>query len=837
MKGAAQSLPQDALPDARLAPALDWFARHGWRPFDFQREAWLAYLDGQSGLIHAATGSGKTLAAWLGPLLEWRLNHAGPPGKLAPPLQVLWVTPMRALAADTLKSLEAAVAGLGVPWTAGIRTGDTTSGERARQKKRLPTALVTTPESLSLLLSHADAREQFAGLKAVIVDEWHELLSSKRGVQLELALAHVRGWGPDLRTWGVSATLANLPDALRTLLGTVNPHTGEIPQGTLIQGERDKTYEIRAIIPPQIERFPWAGHLGLRLLPEVVRVLESSQSALVFTNTRFQTETWFGALLDEKPEWAGEIALHHSALSKSTREFVENGLKEGTMRCVVCTSSLDLGVDFAPVDSVLQIGSPKGAARLLQRAGRSGHQPNAASLVTCVPTHALELIEVAAARDVIASGVLESRPGWRLPLDVLAQHLVTMALGGGFTGDAMRDEVRSTTAFRDLSDEAWTWVLDFVCSGGAALTAYPEYHRVERDEMGRFVVHNPHIARLHRMSVGTIVSDAMLKVKYLKGGDVGFADESFLSRLKPGDRFTLGGKVLEFVRIREMTAWVRRASSVRGVIPRWGGGNLPLSAEMTDAVRARLEQARSGMFEGDEMRAVRPIMDVQARWSRIPARDELLIERTHTREGFHTLVYPFAGRLVHEGLAALCAYRLSRVRPGTFSISVNDYGFELLSADEPPLDAVLGTLFSPENLLDDIIASLNASEMAKRQFREIARVAGLVVERFPGGQKSARQLQATTGLLYDVFEKYDPENLLLEQAKREVLERQLEITRLEDALRHINAGTLTVMFTARPTPFAFPLLVERMRATISSETVDERVRKMQLMLERAADDF
>jgi ATP-dependent helicase Lhr and Lhr-like helicase len=823
-------------PDDMLRPALDWFGVQGWKVFDFQRRAWQAYLAGHSGLIHASTGSGKTLAAWMGPLLAWRAAHQDTRPSLPPPLTVLWITPMRALAADTHKSLEAAAAGLSLPWTIGIRTGDTGSSERARQKKRLPSALVTTPESLSLLLSHADAQAQFGGLKAVIVDEWHELLSSKRGVQVELALARLRRWHPDLRLWGVSATLANLPDAMQTLLGAASLHTGEVPQGVLIEGERDKAYQIRAIIPPQIERFPWAGHMGLRLLPDVVRVIESGRTALVFTNTRHQTETWFGALLDARPDWAGEIALHHSSLSKSTREFVENGLKTGALRCVVCTSSLDLGVDFSPVDNVLQVGSPKGAARLLQRAGRSGHQPGAASVVTCVPAHAFELIEVAAARDVIASGTLEARPGWRDPLDVLAQHLVTMALGGGFFADEMFDEARTTMAFRGLGDDAWSWVLDFVCTGGAALAAYPEYRRVEQDDAGRYTMTNTHLARLHRMSVGTIVSDAMLKVQYLKGGEVGFAEESFLSRLSPGDRFTLGGKVLEFVRIRDMTAWVRRARSIRGVIPRWTGGNLPLSAEMTAAVRARLDDARQGVFSGDEMQAVRPILEVQARWSRIPAQDELLIERTKTREGFHTLVYPFAGRLVHEGLAALCAYRLSRIQPITFSISVNDYGFELLSDAEPPLDAALGRLFSADNLLDDVIASLNASEMARRQFREIARVAGLVVERFPGGQKSTRQLQATTGLLYDVFEKYDPHNLLLVQAKREVLERQLEMTRLVATLERIQASRLTVMYTRRPTPFAFPLLVERLRATVSSETVDERVQKMLLALEHAADD-
>lgn len=823
-----------------IDPAEQFFAARGWTPFAFQLEAWDAYLNGESGLIHAATGTGKTYAAWMGVLLEWLAEQDRPSDQAAgahvgitPPLQALWITPLRALAADTEGALREAVAGLGLPWTIESRTGDTSASVRNRQRMRLPSALVTTPESLSLLLARPDSETMFRHLRLVVVDEWHELMASKRGVQTELCLARLRAWRPVLRTWGLSATMGNLHTALQTLIGVANPETGEVPMGRLIKGEELKAIRIDTIIPLVIERFPWAGHIGLSLLPDVIRVIEQGQTALVFTNTRSQTEMWYMALLEAQPDWIGEIALHHSSLDRDTREWVEDALREGRVRCVVCTSSLDLGVDFAPVDSVLQVGSPKGVARLLQRTGRSGHRPGAESRVTCVPTFAFELIEVAAARDAILAGHIEARPPIERPLDVLAQHLVTVGLGGGFEAEPMYREVRTALAYRDLSRAEWEWTLDFVTRGGEALRAYPEYSRVQEVD-GRYVVTNRTVAQMHRMSIGTITTDATLKVQYIRGSVVGYVDESFLARLKPGDKFTLGGKVLEFVRIRDMTAWVRRAASRKGIIPRWYGGGFPLTSELTDAVRDKLEEARNGIYASAEMEAVRPILELQAQRSRIPARDELLIERTKTRDGHHLFVYPFEGRLVNEGLAALCAYRMSRLQPITFTLSFNDYGFEMLSSEPAPLEQALQAgLFDPHSLTDDIFDSLNASELAKRQFREIARVAGLVFQRFPGGQKTARQLQASSGLIYEVFLKYDPGNLLLAQANREVLERQLEISRLRHALDKIAAGTVTIQATRRPSPLAFPLLVERLReTTVSSEKLADRVRKMQLALER-----
>ncbi len=799
-----------------------WFRARKWTPFAFQHEVWNAYRAGESGLIHAATGTGKTLAAWMGPLLEWMDGD----GEVDPPLRVLWITPLRALVADTEQSLRAPLIAMDIPWSLSSRTGDTRASIRARQKKRLPTALVTTPESLALLLARDEARDTFRHLRMVVVDEWHELMGSKRGVMTELLLARLRQWSPGVPAWGLSATLGNIGMAMETLLGT--------PHGRLVRGVVPKSVLIDSLIPPAMERFPWAGHLGVNMLPQVIDAIEEGRTTLVFTNTRSQTEIWYQAILDARPDWAGTIALHHGSLERKLRDWVEDGLRDGTLRCVVCTSSLDLGVDFTPVDRVIQIGSPKGVARLLQRAGRSGHRPGVPSRITCAPTHAFELVEVAAARDAYLTGAIESRDPIVRPLDLLSQHLVSMALGGGFEEAAMLREVRSTYAYRGLTDAEWAWTLDFITRGGEALRAYPEYSRAVLHE-GLYRVMDKRIARRHLLSIGTITADAVMDVRYLTGGRLGSVEETFIARLRPGDRFVFAGKTLEFIRVRDMTAWVKRTNKTGGEIPRWDGSRMPLSSELALAVRRRLEQARQGIYEVREMEAVRPVLETQAAISAIPAMDEFLIERVKTAEGHHLFLYPFEGRLVHEGVAALVAWRMARLRPITFSMSFNDYGFELLAPDPAPIEEALAAgLLSPANLADDIPASLNAAEMARRQFREIARVAGLTFNGYPGQNKSVRQLQASSGLLFDVFLIYDRENLLVNQAYREVLERQLEQSRMGRTLDRLASSRIRLIDIDRPSPLSFPLLVDRTRNRVSSEKLADRVRRMTRQLERAA---
>ncbi|MDO9404957.1 MAG: ligase-associated DNA damage response DEXH box helicase [Polaromonas sp.] len=822
----------------RVAPALrGWLDERGWKAFAFQAEVWDAIRRGHGGMLHATTGAGKTYAVWLGLLARFAARPAkakpvpavaagrkpsrAPP---APPLTVLWITPMRALAADSMRALQQPMAALAPGWTLGMRTGDTASSERARQDRRWPTALLTTPESLSLMLSRTHARAELASVQAVVVDEWHEMMGNKRGVQLQLALTRLRQMNPQLMTWGMSATLGNLDQAMDVLQGLAPPREPALPVPQLVQGKTDKTLVIDTLIPHNPGKYSWAGHLGRQMQQAVVDEIASSGPTLVFTNTRSQAEIWYQLLLTARPEWAGEIALHHGSLDKEVREWVEMNLKEGKLRAVVATSSLDLGVDFLPVERVLQVGSAKGVARLLQRAGRSGHAPGRASRVTLVPTNTLELLEAAAARNAAQAGRIEKRVVPDKPLDVLVQHMVTLALGGGFIADALYAEVRQAWSYRDLSQDEFNWALAFCERGGTSLTAYPDYHRIALDDEGVYRVPDAGIARRHRMNIGTIVGDASLQVSYLRGARIGTIEESFIARLRKGDCFVFAGRLLEFVRVQDMTAYVKKAEKNKGAIPSWNGGKMPLSTEMADAVLDLMQRASDGDFDEPELRAAQPMLQTQVLLSALPMPGMLLVETFKSREGHHLFVYPFAGRHVHMGLANLLAWRLARDAPNTFSISVNDYGFELLSARAFDLAQVTGkTVFSTDHLLEDMLASLNSSELARRRFREIARVAGLIFTGYPGSSKSTKQLQASSSLFFEVFRKYDSGNLLLSQADREVLNQELELARLAGSLERVDAWTLTWKELAHPSPMCLPLMVERFREKLSTEQLSARL--------------
>ncbi|QHE78484.1 ligase-associated DNA damage response DEXH box helicase [Hydrogenophaga sp. PBL-H3] len=822
----ALTLPHEPSTAPPASAAL-WMASRHWSPFEFQRDVWSAIGAGHSGLLHATTGSGKTYAVWLG-LIE-RLRQTLPADRPAP-MSVLWITPMRALAADSAAALRAPLADLAPGWTLGLRTGDTPSAERARQDRRWPTVLVTTPESLSLLLARTHAPAELAGVCAVVVDEWHELIGSKRGVQVQLALARLRRWQPGLLVWGMSATLGNLDEALKVLCG---------PNGArLVRGRVDKALTIDTLIPSDPGRYSWAGHLGARMQEPVVRELDTASTALVFTNTRSQAEIWYQMLLALRPEWAGQVALHHGSLDKGVREWVEQSLKSGQLKAVVATSSLDLGVDFLPVERVLQIGSAKGVARLLQRAGRSGHAPGRPSRVTLVPTNTLELVEAAAVREAALARRVESRRSPEQPLDVLVQHLVTVALGGGFTPDELFDEVRSAFAYRDLTRESFDWALAFCERGGESLSAYPDYHRIQPDEAGVYrVPDTPQgraTARRHRLGVGTIVSDASLQVKYMNGGRIGSIEEGFIARLRKGDCFVFAGRLLEFIRVHEMTAWVKRAEKSKGAVPSWQGGKMPLSTELAEAVLAQMALAADGRFESPEMQAARPMLDTQARVSRLPRAGELLLEHMRSREGHHLYLYPFAGRNVHLGLASLLAWRLAREQPNTFSLSVNDHGLELLSREPVDLSRLTDrSVFNLDDLLEHVMASLNAGELAQRRFREIARVAGLVFNGYPGAPRSLKQLQASSGLFFEVFRQYDPGNLLLGQAEREVLSQELDIERLRTCLQSMAAHKLHSVALERPSPMSLPLMVERLRERLSTEQLSARLDKLLRDMDKA----
>jgi ATP-dependent Lhr-like helicase len=802
-----------------LQRGIQWFQSQGWEPFPFQLEAWESHLSGGSGLVNAPTGSGKTFALFMPILLEGLEEDN-------PGLQALWITPIRALAKDIQTAGQRAAQGLGLDWQIAVRTGDTASAERSRQKKTPPQVLITTPESLHLLLAAKGYPTFFKNLKTVVADEWHELLGSKRGVQVELALSRLKGMLPQLKVWGISATIGNMDESLQVLLGE------NFPSGKIIRADLPKKTVVASILPDEIERFPWSGHLGVKLLPKVLPIIHQSRTTLLFTNTRAQCEIWYQQLLEADPDLAGQIAMHHGSLSRELRDWVEEALHQEQLKAVVCTSSLDLGVDFRPVESIVQIGSPKGVARFMQRAGRSGHQPGAVSRIYFLPAHSLELVEAAALRQAIEENSLEHRVPYIRSFDVLIQYLVTLAVSEGFRPREIFREIKGTFSFQSMSEDEWAWALDFIVSGGAALHAYDEYRKVEVED-GLYRVNSKRIALRHRLSIGAIASDASLTVKYLQGGRIGTVEEWFISQLKPGDVFWFAGRSLELVRVKDMIVQVRKSSQKTGKIPSWQGGRMPLSSQLGAMLRRKMDELGRGATEDIELKTLEPLAALQRHRSHLPHADELLIEYFQSKEGYHLLIYPYEGRLVHEALGALAAFRIARLRPITFTIAMNDYGFELLSDSPIPVEEALEAgLFSSKELGKDLLASVNAAEMARRKFRDIASIAGLVFKGYPGKTKKDRHIQASAQLFFEVFGDYEPNNLLLLQAYDEAMTFGLQEARLREALERISRQKIVLSRPSKATPLAFPIMVDRLRERVSSEKLEDRIAKMKLQLIR-----
>ena len=806
----------------------DWLNARGWHTFPFQEEVAKYYSEGYNGLLNAPTGSGKTYALWFPVLMEWINSHPDSyDTKQHNGLHLLWITPLRALSKDIYKAIETVLTELDIPWEVGLRTGDTSSAERQLQRKRLPEVLITTPESLHILLATKGYPELFKNLKCVVADEWHELIGSKRGVQVELGLSRLRSLKKDIKVWGISATIGNLDEAKNVLLGKFRGR-----KSTIIKAVFEKTIEIESILPDEIEHFPWAGHLGIKLLDKILPIIDESRSTLIFTNTRSQSEIWYQFLLDRRPDLAGLIAIHHGSLDRELRNWVEETLHEGALKAVVCTSSLDLGVDFRPVETVIQVGSPKGVARFLQRAGRSGHQPDAVSKIYFLPTHALELVEASALKIATKNFIIESRDPVFNAYDVLVQYLVTLAVSEGFDEAKTYKEVTKTNAFKHLTDPEWKWILQFITTGGKSLHQYDEYSKVVWRK-GKYIVEDRGISMRHRMSIGTIVGDVNIKIKYKAGGYLGSIEEGFISRLKPGDVFWFAGRPLEMIRMTGLTALVQKATHQRGMVPSWQGGRMPLSSQLSMVLRNEFNNALGDAPKSIELQVLKPLFEKQARRSIVPRSDQLLIEKFESKEGFHIFVYPFEGRLVHEVLGALIGFRISRLLPITFSIAMNDYGFELLSDSPVPIEeAIQKGLFSTDKLLDDIYQSVNATEMARRKFRDIATIAGLIFQGYPNRLKQSRHLQASSSLLFEVFREYDPENLLIKQAYQEAFDQQIEEGRLRLALERINKQEIVITSPSKPSPFSFPIMVDRMRDKITSEKLEDRVRKMQMELEK-----
>lgn len=816
-----------------LKEVLNWLQSTDRTAFDFQIETWQYIRKGESGLVNAPTGCGKTFSVFLGAIIRFIDNHpenfksAKNSG-----LQVLWITPLRALANDIARAMEAVIEGVGLQWKIGIRNGDTSIAERKNQKFQMPEVLIITPESLHLLLAQKGNTHFFSELSVLVVDEWHELLGSKRGVQVELAISRIFGSRKEIDNdtcniciWGLSATIGNLNEAKTVLLSP----TGFI--GKIVKTNMEKQTEIVSVFPDEIEKLPWSGHLGLKLISKIIPIIQKSKTTLIFINTRGMAEVWYHALLNNCPDLAGVIALHHGSIDRELRNWIEENLSSGNLKVVVCTASLDLGVDFRPVETVIQVGSPKGVARFLQRAGRSGHQPDAVSRIYFLPTHSLELLEAAALKAAVVENVVESREPRLMCFDVLIQYLNTLAVGDGFHPDLIFNEVKATFCFSELTRQEFDEVVYFISQGGKTFREYDEFKKVEK-EGELYKINNRNIAMRHRLHIGTIVSDSMLKVKFVTGGYVGVIEEYFISRLGPGDVFSLAGFHLEYVMIKEMTVLVRKSSIKKAKVPSWNGGRMPLSANLGKKLRQQMNfvsETKSNYI--DELKILQPLFVMQQELSHVPKENELLIEHIETKDGFHLFVYPFEGRLVHEAMAAILAYRISRICPITFSFAMNDYGFELLSDQPIPVDDTnVYHLFSTHNLLSDIQSSINSSEMARRKFRDISVIGGLVFQGMPGEKKKARHLQASASLLFNVLSEYDSSHLLLKQAYNEVLEQQMEEQRLREMLERVQQSKIIISHPKQLTPFCFPIKVDSMREDLSSEKLEDRVRKMQIEL-------
>ena len=804
-----------------------FFKSNNWEPLDFQIEAWDSYLKGESGIIQVPTGSGKTYASLMGPLLKLKqLKHQKG-------INIIFVTPLKALSRDTKKSIAKATQFFDPEITIGIRNGDTSNYEKRRQLIKPPNILITTPESLTLLISNKESNKLFNNLFSIIIDEWHELMGCKRGNQCELALSWLKGNNKNIQIWAMSATIGNIKDAAISIVG-IKSKKPKIIKSNLI-----KRIEISSIIPKDIGTFPWSGHLGLKSHYSLLEKIDKNKSTLIFTNTRNQSERWFQCLRYYNPDMEDKIALHHGSLDKSDRETVEEGVKSGIIKWVVCTSSLDLGVDFQPVDQIVQIGSAKNLARLIQRAGRSAHKPGGTSKIVFMPTNALELLEISAMRRILNKGITEKISIPKLSYDVLLQHLVSLACGPGFNPSIEKDRIKNCFSYQNLREEDWQWCLDFLEYGGKCLKAYPKFQKIKKDyenpneRIFKYFIKDKSIIKIHKFNIGTITSDKSVVVKYIKGKPLGNLEENFASKLKPGDTFSFAGKMLEFIKIRDMILYVKRSSKKNSMVPAWVGGQIAISDLLSENIRKEIGLCNDLLdgkdFINEELKSLLPILKKQNILSTLPRENQLLAE-IYSGNGYKSLfVFPLEGKFVNEGIAFLWALRFANLKEGTFSITANDFGFSLTSTvnyDFSLLKNYLTYFQNIENFEQDLESAINFSELTKKNFKKIAQISGLVNNNYPSKSKSANQLQISSNLLFDVFTKYENNHLLLKQSHREVKKKLLESSRIDEWLKKSKNLKLILNNTTQPSPFAFPLIVERLSNSLSNESIDKRVDRL-----------
>lgn len=802
-----------------------WFYNQGWEPHDFQKQCWKEIAANRSGILNAPTGYGKTFAIWFGVIQHYYSDayQAKLEKQRKRGLHALWITPLRALSKEIHRVTEGVSLDLDLDYQIELRTGDTSTAIRQKQRKNPPQALITTPESVHLILATKQGQDFFKQLEFIVVDEWHELLGSKRGVLIELALSRLKSINPNLKIWGISATIGNLEQAKDILLGASN-------SGVMVKAQINKKIDIQTILPDSLEKFPWAGHLGIRLLDKVVDVVNQYGTTLIFTNTRSQAEIWYQQIISNYPEFAGLLAIHHGSLSDEVRMWVEEALHAGRLKAVVCTSSLDLGVDFRPVDCVIQIGSPKGVARFLQRAGRSGHRPDATSIIYYVPTNSLEIIEGDSLKFAVKEKIVEQRIPYIRSFDVLTQYLMTLAVGDGFDPQQIYQEITNTHCFESVSQEEFDQCMSLLLHGGTSLKAYDDFHRLELID-GLYKVTSRKLAMRHRLSIGAIVSDLMMRVKFLSGKYLGSIEESFISKLNVGDVFWFSGRQLELNQVIANDAIVKPSQKKKGVVPSWMGGRFAISPDLGIAIRHSFSSIHKKSGQSPEIKFLQPLFKEQERVSGLPKEDELLVEYTETRYGFHLFLYPFDGKLVHEGMAQVIAYRLGQISPATFSIATNEYGIELLSDTAYELNEdILKQIFSPHKLHADINSGINVQEMARRRFRDIAGIAGLVFQGFPGKQMKSKHLQANAGLFFSVFSEYEPNNLLLRESYDEVFDFQLEEGRMIKAFERIDSHRIIFRKPEKLTPFAFPIFSESFRERYSNEDWQSKLEKIKMQL-------
>ena len=783
-----------------LPPIItDWFSTRGWSPRRHQLEMVAAAAEGRHALLVAATGSGKTLAGFLPTLSELITNPD------FNSLHTLYISPLKALAVDVQRNLLTPVEEMGLPIRIETRTGDTPSEKKARQRVKPPHILLTTPESLSLLLSHEDSLMMFAGLKRIIIDEIHAFANSKRGDLLALSLARLQKLSPGLQRVGLSATISD-PDEYRAWLA---PY-GDIDAVRLVEGEAAAEPNLEILIPE--DRVPWSGHSGQHAVPQLIEEIGRNRTTLIFCNTRFLAEFIFQKLWDANdPKYS--IGIHHGSLSVEARRKVEGAMARGELRALVCTASLDLGVDWGNVDCVIQMGAPKGSSRLLQRIGRSNHRMDEPSKAILVPGNRFEYLEAQAAYDAVVAGQRDGedfRPGG---LDVLAQHLMGVACAGPFNEAELLDEVQSALPYSGIDAATFHRVIEFVATGGYALKAYDKFRKLVPDKAGNWRLSHPKFAAQHRLNAGIIVDAPMLDVRFRNGRSLGRVEESFAASLRPGDSFIFAGIALEVESIKDLELYVRAAKRAAS-IPSYMGARMPLTTHLSERVRGFLtDRASWARFPDD----VREWLEMQDWRSAMPEPGQLLAE-TFPHGGRHYLVvYPFEGWNAHQSLGMLVTKRMEMRGLKPMGFVANDYALGIWSL-EPVTDPA--ALFSADILADEFVEWVENSYLLKRAFREVAIISGLVERNHPGKRKSGRQVTFSTDLIYDVLRKYEPDHLLLQAAWADARSRLTDVGRLGDLLDRA-AGTMLHITLDRVSPMAVPLMVMIGRESVAQGSVDD----------------